>query len=94
MGERLIHLHLLVPSAAASPTAARPHGLVALLLLQTQKRYPRVALGEDGGLEATKRVHVYGKAWALQPRDYEAVMHSSSLLAAIRGVLPRWLGGT
>jgi hypothetical protein len=68
--------------------------------LQAQKRYPLVAGGGSGDSaeQETKRVHVYGKQWALQPEDYEAVMFKhpflSSAIKGLRQKLPGWLGGS
>lgn len=93
--------------------------------LQAQKRYPLIARSSG---EETKRIHVYGKDWALQPGavaapaaglglhcaepglpashlttdppsvaaadDYEAVMFNSPIVASVRSLLPRWLGGS
>lgn len=65
-----------------------------------QKRYPLVAGGGSGDSaeQETKRVHVYGKQWALQPEDYEAVMFKhpflSSAIKGLRQKLPGWLGGS
>ncbi|KAI7840881.1 hypothetical protein COHA_005410 [Chlorella ohadii] len=60
-----------------------------------QKRYPIVVRSKaaDGSVTETetKRVHTYGKAWALQPDDYEAVMFKRPFLAGVRNLLPSWL---
>lgn len=77
-----------------------PCSLLPTVLLQAQKRYPLVTGGgSDGSPEQeTKRVHVFGKQWALQPEDYEAVMFKNPFLSgAVKGLrqkLPGWLGGT
>lgn len=52
-----------------------------------------MARDASGAEQAVKRVHVYGKPWALAPDDYEAVMFSNTFLATLRGLLPSWLGG-
>lgn len=62
--------------------------------VQAQKRLPLVARSGDGSSgEEVKRVHAYGKQWALAPDDYETVVFKSAFLATLRSLLPSWLGG-
>lgn len=59
-----------------------------------QKRFPLVARdAASGAVQPVKRVHVYGKSWALAPDDYEAVVFPNTFVATLRGLLPSWLGG-
>lgn len=37
----------------------------------------------------TKRVHTYGKTWALQQKDYEAVVHKAPLFSIIKGLFKK-----
>ena len=65
--------------------------------MQSQKHYPLVVRAADGTEQDTKRIHVFGKQWALQPDDYEPVMFKSPFvflgLNSLRKLLPTWLGG-
>ena len=37
----------------------------------------------------TKRVHTYGKTWALQRKDYEAVVHKAPLFSIVKGLFKK-----
>ena len=37
----------------------------------------------------TKRVHTYGKTWALQQKDYEAVVHKAPLFSIVKGLFKK-----
>ena len=37
----------------------------------------------------TKRVHTYGKTWALQLKDYEAVVHKAPLFSIVKGLFKK-----
>ncbi|PSC76985.1 rhodanese-like domain [Micractinium conductrix] len=61
-----------------------------------QKRYPLVrppSAGEAAG-QATTRVHVYSKQFALQPEEYEPVVFKNPLFSWLRRALPPWAGGS
>ena len=103
----LCNLQLTGAAASCLPTAAPP--CPSPTSCQAQKRYPLVTGGGGGGggggsdgsaeqERETKRLHVYGKQWALQPEDYEAVMFKhpflSSAIKGLRQKLPGWLGGS
>lgn len=77
----------------------RARNLEGSVLAWTHERLPLVVGGAGAGAQAapTTRVHVFGKQWELQEESYQAVMFRRPLLAlagaAVRGALPRWLGG-
>ena len=78
--------HHAAPPLPATPSAA----------LQAQKRYPLVrppSAGEAAG-QATTRVHVYSKQFALQPEEYEPVVFKNPLFSWLRRALPPWAGGS
>ena len=73
----------------------RARNLEGSILAWTQEGYELV---NGPAQEATARVHVFGKQWALQGEGYEPVMFKQPMVplavSTVRGVLPAWLGGT
>ena len=70
------------------------YNLEGSIVAWTQEGFPLV---EGAAQEPTKRVHVFGKQWALQGEGYEAVTFRqpflSLALSSARAALPPWLGG-
>ncbi|KAI3436139.1 hypothetical protein D9Q98_002196 [Chlorella vulgaris] len=58
----------------------------------SQKGLPLVTRKDGGEEQETKRIHVYGPTWALQPDDYEPVMFKSAFVATLKSFLPKWGG--
>ena len=69
------------------------HTCPVLICAQAQKRLLLVARDASGAAQPVKRIHVYGKPWALAPDDYEMVKFSKPFLSKLCGLLPSWLGG-
>ena len=73
----------------------RARNLEGSILAWTQAGYELVTRPAQ---EATARVHVFGKQWALQGEGYEPVMFKQPMVSlavsTVRGILPAWLGGT
>jgi rhodanese-related sulfurtransferase len=61
------------------------------ILAWTHEGFPLVTRDEDTGSEiSTKRLHVYGKQWALQANGYESVYFQWPMLKAAGSLIESW----